>query len=49
MGGNLSPTTTPEKRRTNSLGGTISRVGIDVSGDPYMDLEREAALMLMLE
>jgi hypothetical protein len=30
-------------------GGTISRVGIDVSGDPYMDLEREAALMLMRE
>jgi arylsulfatase len=30
-------------------GGTIDRVGIDVSGDPYLDLEREAALMLMRE
>jgi len=30
-------------------GGRINRVGIDVSGDPYMDLEREAALMLMRE
>jgi hypothetical protein len=28
-------------------GGTINRIAIDVSGDPYMDLEREAALMLM--
>src|SRR6266496_417773 len=30
-------------------GGTISRVAIDVSGQPYLDLEREAALMLMRE
>jgi hypothetical protein len=30
-------------------GGTINRVDVDVSGDPYMDLEREAALMLMRE
>ncbi len=30
-------------------GGTINRVAIDVSGDPYLDLEREAALMLMRE
>jgi arylsulfatase A-like enzyme len=30
-------------------GGTINRVGIDVSGEPYLDLEREAALMLMRE
>jgi arylsulfatase A-like enzyme len=30
-------------------GGTINRVAIDVSGEPYMDLEREAALMLMRE
>jgi arylsulfatase len=30
-------------------GGTIDRVGIDVSGDPFVDLEREAALMLMRE
>ena len=30
-------------------GGTINRVAIDVSGEPYVDLEREAALMLMRE
>jgi hypothetical protein len=30
-------------------GGTIDRVGIDVSGEPFIDLEREAALMLMRE
>jgi arylsulfatase len=30
-------------------GGTINRIAIDVSGDPYLDLEREAALMLMRE
>jgi len=30
-------------------GGTINRVAIDVSGEPYIDLEREAQLMLMRE
>ena len=30
-------------------GGTIDRVAIDVSGDAYLDLEREAELMLMRE
>jgi hypothetical protein len=30
-------------------GGTIRQVAIDVSGDAYVDLEREAALMLMRE
>jgi arylsulfatase len=30
-------------------GGTIDRVAVDVSGDLYIDLEREAALMLMRE
>jgi arylsulfatase A-like enzyme len=30
-------------------GGTINRIAIDVSGEPYMDLEREATLMLMRE
>ena len=30
-------------------GGTINRLGIDVSGEPYLDLEREAELMLMRE
>jgi arylsulfatase A-like enzyme len=30
-------------------GGTIDRVAVDVSGDPYVDLEREAAAMLARE
>ncbi len=30
-------------------GGTILRVAVDVSGEPYIDLEREAAAMLMRE
>jgi arylsulfatase len=30
-------------------GGRINRVAVDVSGDPFLDLEREAALMLMRE
>ncbi len=30
-------------------GGTIKRVAVDVSGEPYIDLEREAAGMLMRE
>jgi arylsulfatase len=30
-------------------GGRIDRVAIDVSGEPYLDLEREAALMLSRE
>ena len=30
-------------------GGTINRMAIDVSGEPYVDLEREAQLMLMRE
>jgi arylsulfatase len=30
-------------------GGTIRRVAVDVSGEPFVDLEREAAAMLMRE
>jgi arylsulfatase A-like enzyme len=30
-------------------GGTVKRVAVDVSGEPYIDLEREAAAMLMRE
>jgi arylsulfatase A-like enzyme len=30
-------------------GGTIDRVAVDVSGEPYVDLEREAQLMIMRE
>ena len=30
-------------------GGNINRVAIDVSGEPYIDLEREAAAMLARE
>ena len=30
-------------------GGTINRVAVDVSGEPYIDMEREAVAMLMRE
>jgi arylsulfatase len=30
-------------------GGTINRVAVDVSGAPYLDLERAAAAMLARE
>jgi hypothetical protein len=30
-------------------GGTINRVAVDVSGEPYVDLEREAVAMLSRE
>ena len=30
-------------------GGTIDRVAVDVSGEPFIDLEREAQLMIMRE
>ena len=30
-------------------GGTIHRVAVDVSGDPYVDLEREATAMMSQE
>ena len=30
-------------------GGTINRVAIDVSGQPYVDLEREAVAMMARE
>jgi arylsulfatase len=30
-------------------GGTIKRVAIDVSGQPYLDLERQAEAMLARE
>jgi arylsulfatase len=30
-------------------GGTLKRVAIDVSGEPYLDLEREAAALIMRE
>jgi arylsulfatase len=30
-------------------GGTIRRIAVDVSGEQYLDLEREAQMMLMRE
>ena len=44
-----SPTTTRASRRTRFTGGTINRVAVDVSGEPYVDLEREAAAMMSRE
>jgi arylsulfatase len=40
---------TPGKRPWPFRGGTIKRLAVDVSGDPYRDLEREAQAMLMRE
>ena len=37
-----SPTTTPASDAWRFTGGTIHRVAVDVSGEPYVDLEREA-------
>ncbi|WP_159440951.1 hypothetical protein [Agromyces cerinus] len=31
------------------IGGVIQRVRVDVSGEPFIDLEREAQAMLMRE
>jgi len=39
----------PGDRPYRFTGGTIKRVAVDVSGEPYIDLEREAAGMLMRE
>jgi arylsulfatase len=39
----------PGARPWAFTGGTIHRVAVDVSGEPYLDLEREAHAMLMRE
>jgi arylsulfatase A-like enzyme len=39
----------PGKQPWRFTGGTIRRVAVDVSGEPYIDLEREAQAMLMRE
>jgi arylsulfatase len=39
----------PGKAPWSFTGGTIQRVGVDVSGEPFVDLEREAQAMLMRE
>ncbi len=39
----------PGERPFRFSGGTIKRVAVDVSGEPYIDLEREAQAMLMRE
>ena len=39
----------PGEQPWRFTGGTINRVAVDVSGDPYVDLEREAAAMLARE
>jgi arylsulfatase A-like enzyme len=39
----------PGQRPWDFTGGTIHRVAVDVSGEPYVDLEREAAAMLARE
>lgn len=39
----------PGDRPYHFVGGTINRVAVDVSGEPYVDLERAAQAVLMLE
>jgi arylsulfatase A-like enzyme len=39
----------PGERPYRFTGGTIKRVAVDVSGQPYLDLERQAAAMLARE
>jgi len=39
----------PGQRPWMFSGGTIKRVAVDVSGEPYVDLEREAEAMMMRE
>ena len=39
----------PNESPHTFTGGTIKRVAVDVSGDPYIDLEREAVAMLARE
>jgi hypothetical protein len=39
----------PAGSRRSFRGGTIKRVAVDVSGEPYVDLEREAMAMMMRE
>lgn len=46
--GEASPRTTPANPHSFA-GGTINLVAVDVSDEPYRNLEREAALTLMRE
>ena len=39
----------PGEQPRRFTGGTFRRVAVDVSGEPYLDLEREAAAMMMRE
>ena len=39
----------PGSRPWGFTGGTIHRVAVDVSGEPYLNLEREAQAMMMRE
>ena len=39
----------PGQRPWAFTGGTIKRVAVDVSGEPYVDLERAAAAMIARE
>ena len=41
-----SPTTTPGAPRYAFAGGTLHQVSVNVSGEPYLDVERHAAMLL---
>ncbi|MBV9004329.1 MAG: hypothetical protein JO181_06690, partial [Solirubrobacterales bacterium] len=51
IGRSISPITDdyPGHRPWRFTGGTINTVAVDVSGQPYVDLEREAAAMIARE
>ena len=44
-----SPSDYPGAAPWAFTGGTINRVAVDVSGEPYVDLEREAVAMMARE
>ena len=44
-----SPTTTPARSPFAFTGGTIKEAIVDVSGEPYVDLELEALAMMKRE
>jgi arylsulfatase len=48
-GGSGVTTDYPGTEPWRFTGGTIRRVAVDVSGEPYLDLEREAVAMMMRE
>jgi hypothetical protein len=49
LAANPSPRTTPAPAHNSFTGGTFKQVVVDVSGTPYIDLEKEAVAMMSRE